>query len=81
MSYIVTTRFVDVYNEVGLMNVRTHFPHLQITLPQLKSDRTSQFGTLHQATGEGYTRTIIEPEQSQSGWFCGIPSTIVNDGA
>lgn len=69
MSYIVTTRFVDVYNEVGLMNVRTHFPHLQITLPQLKSDRTSQFGTLHQATGEGYTRTIIEPfYRSQDGF-------------
>ena len=61
MSYVANQRFLDLYNEVGIHNILTHFPYLQVTLPQLKVDRTSQYGALQQAIGEGHARVIIEP--------------------
>lgn len=41
MSYMANRCILDLYKEVGIYNILTHFPYLQITLPQLKVDRTS----------------------------------------
>lgn len=61
MPYVANQWFLDLYNEVGIHNILTHFPYLQVTLPQLKVGHTGQYGALQLAIGEGHARVIIEP--------------------
>lgn len=82
MSYMANQRFLDLYNEVGIYNIVTYFPYLQITLPQLKVDRISQYGALQQAIGEGHARIIIELfYDSQDGFLAyrALLDKMVND--